>query len=127
MPPGFNFFQAAANTFRLPPSFTVVYVQNASCSLFRGNSHSTGSLNVIPGCFGVTSCRAPQRRMNSSSSSRLEKEQPTGPDQDQLPHVSEEAAKIGRIMERKCDGNAPGSPELEQGTPVDEVSPFDVR
>lgn len=45
------------------------------------------------------------------------------PTQDQLPHVSEEAAEIDRIMnkEKSCDGQ-PSSPELEQGTPVEEVS-----
>jgi small subunit ribosomal protein S7 len=42
-----------------------------------------------------------------------------------LPPVSEEAAEIDRIMnkEKKCDGQ-PASPELEQGTPVSEVSKF---
>lgn len=45
------------------------------------------------------------------------------PTQDQLPHVSEEAAEMDRIMnkEKSCDGQ-PASPELEQGTPVEEVS-----
>jgi hypothetical protein len=123
MPPGLRVFP------RLPP-FTAVYGQNAICSFFRGNSHSTVSLNVIPCCFDATSslsCRTPQRRMNSSSSPRPEEEQPKGPNEDQLPHVSKEEAQIGRIVGGKCDGNASGSPELEQGTPVDEVSPFDVQ
>lgn len=66
-----------------------------------------------------------QKRWNSS---KLDRKEP-GPDeqkfptQDQLPHVSEEAAEIDRIMskEKSCDGQ-PSSPELEQGTPVEEVS-----
>lgn len=61
-------------------------------------------------------------------SSRIGKDEP-GPDEqkfptsDQLPHVSEEAAELDRIMnkEKTCDGQ-PSSPELEQGTPVQEVS-----
>lgn len=50
-------------------------------------------------------------------------EQPKGPTQDALPDVSQEAAAIDKIMHgKKCDGSAPGSPELEQGTPIEEVS-----
>lgn len=37
-----------------------------------------------------------------------------GPNQDQSPHVSEEAAATGRIT-------GEGGPEIEQGTPVQEV------
>lgn len=37
-----------------------------------------------------------------------------GPNQDQLPHVSEEAAATGKIT-------GEGGPEVEQGTPVQEV------
>lgn len=37
-----------------------------------------------------------------------------GPNQDQLPHVSEEAAATGKIT-------GDGGPEIEQGTPVHEV------
>jgi hypothetical protein len=73
-----------------------------------------------------------QQRANSSTSDGKPKElpeepeQPKGPTQDQLPHVSEEAAAIDKILSgKKCDGNVPGSPELEQGTPVDEVRPED--
>lgn len=53
-----------------------------------------------------------------------------GPTQDPLPHVSEEAAQMEKIMkgggimgkEKRCDGVVEAeSPELEQGTPVSEV------
>ena len=37
-----------------------------------------------------------------------------GPNQDQLPHVSEEAAATGKIT-------GEGGPDVEQGTPVQEV------
>ena len=40
-----------------------------------------------------------------------------GPNQDQLPHVSEEAAAMGEVT-------GEGGPELEQGTPVQEVCGF---
>lgn len=57
-----------------------------------------------------------------------EVEKPKGPTQDQLPHVSQEAAAIDKIMHgKKCDGNAPGSPEIEQGTPVEEVGYIHVH
>lgn len=68
-----------------------------------------------------------QRRWNSSRDVQdlPPEEEPKGPTQDQLPHVSEEAAEISRIMnkdkEKQCDGT-PSTPELEQGTPVSEVS-----
>lgn len=56
-----------------------------------------------------------------------------GPTQDPLPHVSEEAAQMEKIMkgggimgkEKRCDGVVEAeSPELEQGTPVSEVCYF---
>lgn len=54
-------------------------------------------------------------------------EQPFGAEQTPLPHVSEEAAAIDRIMNKKkgsedcsVDGTV-GGPELEQGTPVEDV------
>jgi len=41
-------------------------------------------------------------------------EKSKGPNQDQLPHVSEEAASLGEIT-------GDGGPELEQGTPIQEI------
>ena len=43
-----------------------------------------------------------------------------GPSQEQLPHVSEEAAATGKIMGDE-------GPDLEQGTPVQEVRPQPTR
>ena len=68
-----------------------------------------------------------QRRWNSSrDGSKKVEPQPdeqTFPTVDQLPDVSEEANEISRIMEKekRCDG-IPSSPELDQGSPVEEVS-----
>ena len=49
-----------------------------------------------------------------------EAEEPKGPNQEQLPHVSEEAAMTGKIT-------GEGGPELDQGTPVKEVCVTHVR
>lgn len=43
-----------------------------------------------------------------------EAEQSKGPNQDQLPHVSEEAAAVGGVT-------GEGGPDLDQSTPVSEV------
>ena len=59
--------------------------------------------------------RLQQRRNITADEKPLpEAEQPTGPNQDQLPHVSEEAAATGKIT-------GEGGPEGEQGSPVEEV------
>lgn len=44
-----------------------------------------------------------------------EKQPATGPNQDVLPHVSEEAAQVGKTTGEPA-------PDLSQGTPVKEVS-----
>jgi small subunit ribosomal protein S7 len=58
-----------------------------------------------------------QRRHITSDGKPLpEKDSPgKGPNQDQLSHVSEEAAETAKIMGEK-------GPEFEQGTPIQEVS-----
>ncbi|OQE02527.1 hypothetical protein PENSOL_c002G11365 [Penicillium solitum] len=67
-----------------------------------------------------------QRRWNSSrDGSKKVEPQPdeqTFPTADQLPDVTEEANEISRIMdkEKRCDG-IPSTPELDQGTPVEEI------
>ncbi|KAI9699945.1 MAG: hypothetical protein M1836_002479 [Candelina mexicana] len=47
-------------------------------------------------------------------------EQPKGPNQEQLPHVSEEAAAMGKIT-------GEGGPDLDQGTPVQELMKRDEK
>ncbi|KAJ5374108.1 Sodium/sulfate symporter [Penicillium concentricum] len=66
-----------------------------------------------------------QRRWNSSDGPKKVEPQPdeqTFPTVDQLPDVTEEANEISRIMdkEKRCDG-IPSTPELDQGTPVEEI------
>lgn len=59
--------------------------------------------------------RLQQRRAITVDEKPLpESEQPKGPNQEQLPHVSEEASMTGKIT-------GEGGPELDQGTPVQEV------
>jgi small subunit ribosomal protein S7 len=74
------------------------------------------STNHIPLCV-----RLPQRRSITANEKPLpEAEQPDGPNQQQLPHVSEEAADMGQIT-------GEGGPDLDQSTPVSEVRfEFDV-
>lgn len=71
-----------------------------------------------------------QKRWNSSKDEpkNFPPEEQAYPSQDPLPHVSEEAAEIDRIMnkEKSCDGQ-PSSPELEQGTPVSEILQRDAK
>ena len=68
--------------------------------------------NQIPLCH-----RIPPRRLITSDEKPLPKapKDTVGPNQEQLPHVSEEAAATGKVT-------GEGGPELEQGTPVQEVS-----
>ncbi|KAL8970859.1 MAG: hypothetical protein Q9183_001325 [Haloplaca sp. 2 TL-2023] len=57
---------------------------------------------------------APSRTITADEKPLPEADKGPGPNQGQLPHVSEEAAATGKIM-------GEGGPELEQGTPVQEV------
>lgn len=70
---------------------------------------------------GITSSSRTQRRWNSSGSGGKNDSKLNSTTKEQLPHVSEEAAEMRKIMDKKCDGTA-ASPELEQGTPIQEVS-----
>ena len=59
--------------------------------------------------------RLQQRRSITADEKPLpQAEDPPGTNQEQLPHVSEEAATTGKIK-------GEGGPEIEQGTPVQEV------
>ena len=59
--------------------------------------------------------RLQQRRLITANEKPLpQAENPPSANQEQLPHVSEEAAATGKIT-------GDGGPEIEQGTPVQEV------
>lgn len=64
----------------------------------------------------TTLCLRLQRRSITADEKPLpERDTPgAGPNQEQLPHVSEEAAATGKIT-------GEGGPDIEQGTPVQEV------
>jgi len=69
-----------------------------------------------PSSYQIPLClRLQQRRSITADEKPLpEAEQPKGPNQQQLPHVSEEAADLGEIT-------GEGGPDLDQSTPVSEV------
>lgn len=75
------------------------------------------SAHKVPLCL-----RLQQRRHITADEKPLpEAERPKGPNQDQLPHVSEEAAATGKIT-------GEGGPEVEeQGSPVQEVLKRDEK
>jgi hypothetical protein len=108
MPPRLNLFTAhkAAAALRQPASFA----PRNGASPLRFRTEQSASI---------------QTRWNSSKGGKkvIPPEEQKFPTQDPLPHVSEEAAEVDRIMskEKSCDGQ-PTAPELEQGTPVSEVS-----
>ncbi|PWY82912.1 30S ribosomal protein S7 [Aspergillus heteromorphus CBS 117.55] len=109
MPPRLNLFTARA-----------VPVLRSSATPSAARRSFTTILNANRPCAATTNgLTTPlQRRCNSSGSDGQGR--PKGPTEDPLPHVSEEAAEVSKIMDKKCDG-APSSPELEQGTPVSEI------
>lgn len=112
---------AAGNSPRMPPRLNISSANKAVSALRQSAVRPVALTSPTRAAQSAPI----QKKWNSS---KLDHKEP-GPDeqkfptQDQLPHVSEEAAEIDRIMskEKSCDGQ-PSSPELEQGTPVEEVS-----
>ncbi|EAS33961.3 30S ribosomal protein S7 [Coccidioides immitis RS] len=116
----------------MPPRIKLLAaIRHASSYPISGSARARNG--VIGGCGG-TKCTSPfaglisttqatsyQRRMNSTSSDSGKDgaDEARGPNQDQLPHVSEEAAQTAKILNKRC-GDV-GGPELEQGTPVEEI------
>jgi small subunit ribosomal protein S7 len=84
--------------------------------LQAGRSIAIRSRGSRPTSYPIPLClRLPQKRTITADEKPLpEAEQNPGPNQEQLPHVSEEAATTARIT-------GEGGPEIEQGTPVQEV------
>ena len=114
MPPRLNLFTASAAVFR-PASSNQSVSRRSITSLLNANRSSavSSSANGLKPCL-------PQTRYSSSNSKG--KDDAAKVPEEPLPHVSEEAAEVANIMNKKCDGSAPASPELEQGTPISEVS-----
>lgn len=98
----------------MPPRLNL-FTARKVIPIFRQPSLHNASLNVTARVGGLN------RRYSSNDPKTPKTATPKGPTEDQLPHVSEEAAAMEKIMgEKKCDGT-PASPELEQGTPISEV------
>ncbi|KAL2797133.1 ribosomal protein S7 domain-containing protein [Aspergillus keveii] len=103
MPPLLNLF--AART-AVPALRVSAAAPRVSLSAAASKSHSALS----------------QRRWNSSGSDGKKESEEAQRAATSMPHVSEEAAEVSRIMdkEKRCDG-VPSTPELQQGTMVSEI------
>lgn len=119
MPPRLNLFTARAAVFR-PASSNQPISRRGITSLLNanGSSAASASANGLKSCL-LSSARTQTRYSSSESKGKdnAAEEVPREP----LPHVSEEAAEVANIMNKKCDGSVAASPELEQGTPISEV------
>ncbi|KAL4751236.1 hypothetical protein BDW72DRAFT_95951 [Aspergillus terricola var. indicus] len=106
MPPGLNLFTSRTAVPVLRQS-TSAFAAQRYAALSRPCNRSSVQLSV-----------GEQRRWNSDKTNLEEAQRKA----ESMPHVSEEAAEVNKIMnkEKRCDGT-PSSPELEQGTPVSEV------
>ncbi|KAJ6119368.1 hypothetical protein N7523_003648 [Penicillium sp. IBT 18751x] len=105
----------------MPPRLNLFSANKAVLALRQPTVPSVASRSIaLPLRFGVEQTTLAQKRWTSSKKEPNPDEQ-VFPTQDQLPHVSEEAAEIDRIMnkEKSCDGQLT-QPELDQGTPVEE-------
>ncbi|KAL4928594.1 putative plasma membrane phosphate transporter Pho87 [Aspergillus undulatus] len=100
----------------MPPRLNL-FAAKSAIPVFRQPSAAAVRRTAAP-------CTPLQRRWNSSNSDGKEKKdlEEAQRQAESMPHVSEEAAEINKIMgkEKRCDGT-PSSPELEQGTPVSEL------
>jgi small subunit ribosomal protein S7 len=86
--------------------------------LFHLQSGSSAAIRSALPVRPISVCFRLQKRFIAAKDRPLaEADKPgPGPNQDQLPHVSEEAAATGKIT-------GEGGPDIEQGTPVQEVRP----
>ncbi|KAJ5403480.1 hypothetical protein N7509_003351 [Penicillium cosmopolitanum] len=107
----------------MPPRLNLFTAQKAAAALRQPASFASRN-GASPLRFRAEQSASIQTRWNSSKGGKkvIPPEEQKFPTQDPLPHVSEEAAEVDRIMskEKSCDGQ-PTAPELEQGTPVEEI------
>ncbi|KAL8812661.1 MAG: hypothetical protein Q9223_000577 [Gallowayella weberi] len=84
-------------------------------SLLRLGRHTTIFSRTSQSQTPICLRHAPHRTITADEKPLPKADEATaGPNQEQLPHVSEEAASMGKIT-------GEGGPEIEQGTPVQEV------
>ncbi|KAL2821338.1 ribosomal protein S7 domain-containing protein [Aspergillus cavernicola] len=114
MPPRLNLFAArtAVPVLRQPSAPSAS--QRCIASALRRNA-AQGTKSGFQSSVGVRV----QRRWNSSASDGKTPEEAQR-QAESMPHVSEEAAEINKIMHKEGNGTR-SSPELEQGTPVSEI------
>ncbi|KAJ5656867.1 hypothetical protein N7507_008817 [Penicillium longicatenatum] len=109
----------------MPPRLNLFAAHRAATALRQSTVSSiaprTAALSLR---FRAEQSAPVQKRWNSSKdgSKNIQPDEQKFPTQDPLPSVTEEAAETSRIMEKEksCDGT-PSSPELEQGTPVEQI------
>ncbi|KAJ5636676.1 uncharacterized protein N7484_009989 [Penicillium longicatenatum] len=109
----------------MPPRLNLFAAHRAATALRQSTVSSiaprTAALSLR---FRAEQSAPVQKRWNSSNngSKNIQPDEQKFPTQDPLPSVTEEAAETSRIMEKEksCDGT-PSSPELEQGTPVEQI------
>ena len=91
----------------MPPRIDLARFSQSICVRPRPSVRSS---RPLPPCN-----RPQQTRLITAEEKPLpEAEHSSGPNQDQLPHVSEEASMTGKIT-------GEGGPDIDQGTPVQEV------
>lgn len=105
-----------------------LFAANRAATALRQSTPSVGRNVALPLRFQQSAFV--QQRWNSSKgdSKNIQPDEQKFPTQDPLPSVTEEAAQTSQIMEKEksCDGT-PSSPELEQGTPVEQILQRDEK
>ncbi|KAJ5085947.1 hypothetical protein N7532_010718 [Penicillium argentinense] len=109
----------------MPPRLNLFTARKAAAALRQPTVSSITARNVAgPLRFRAEQSAPVQKRWSSSKDDKKVNpiDEQKFPTQDPLPHVSQEAAEVDRIMskEKSCDGQ-PTAPELEQGSPVSEI------
>ena len=105
-----------------------LFAANRAATVLRQSTSSVPRSVALP--FRFQQSASVQQRWNSSKgdSKNIQPDEQKFPTQDPLPSVTEEAAQTSQIMEKEksCDGT-PSSPELEQGTPVEQILQRDEK
>lgn len=101
---------------RVPPLISQTKMQlRLRPSRLRQSSVVFSTLRGSSPCQTTLCLRLQRRSITAHEKPLPERDTPrAGPNQEQLPHVSEEASITGKI-------SGEGGPDLEQGTPVQEV------
>lgn len=116
--------QSPPQIITMPPRLNLFAAHRAASALRSSPVSVTSRSIALPLRFQAAQTPAQKRWKSSNDEPKnIQPDEQKFPTQDPLPSVSEEAAEVSSIMEKEksCDGQ-PSSPELEQGTPVSEVS-----